>query len=72
MPIRKQFVSSSSIEALGYSEEKKTLRVWFHTGSVYDYANVPKKEFEQLLHASSIGSHYNYHIKNVYSYTKVR
>ena len=72
MAIEKQYVSSSNIEALGYEEETQTLRVWFLTGSAYDYANVSNIEFDALLCAPSIGAYYNRNIKNSYSYTKVQ
>ena len=71
MEIEKQLVSSSNVEGLGYDEEAQTLRVWFTTGTIYDYANVPKIEFEALLYASSIGAYFNRNVKGLYPYTKV-
>lgn len=59
--MKKQYVSSSTAEALGYDEKKKIFRVWFTTGKIYDYANVPKTEFETLLC-----------IKDSYPYKKVK
>lgn len=64
-------VSSSTISALHYSEVSHTLRVWFTNGAVYDYYKVPPEEYENLVHAGSIGSHYNEFIKNLYDYRKV-
>ena len=69
--MRKQFVSSSTAEALGYDEKAKILRVWFTTGNVYDYARVPKIKFKNLLHASSIGEYFNKNIKGFYTYKKI-
>lgn len=68
--MEKHFVSSSNIEALGYDEDTQTLRVWFTTGTIYDYGNVPKVEFEAILYASSIGAYFNRNIKGAYPYTK--
>lgn len=68
--MKKQFVSSSNIEALSYDEASQILRIWFTSGSVYDYGNVPKVEFEALLYAPSIGSYFNRNIKNSYPYTR--
>lgn len=64
-------VDSSTIAALHYGELQGTLRVWFTNGTVYDYYKVPFEEYENLLHAGSIGSHYNDFIKNLYDYRKV-
>ena len=49
--MKKQLVNSSTAEALGYDETTKILRVWFTTGNVYDYVDVPKIKFKNLLHA---------------------
>jgi hypothetical protein len=69
--IKKQHVNSSTAEALGYDEKTKTLRVWFTTGKIYDYANVPKTRFETLLYAPSIGAYFNRSIKGIYPYKQV-
>jgi hypothetical protein len=70
--MKKQYVSSSTAEALGYDEKKKILRVWFRTGKIYDYANVPKTKFETLLGAPSIGEYFNKSIRGSYPYKKVK
>ncbi|HXR82728.1 MAG TPA: KTSC domain-containing protein [Hanamia sp.] len=69
--IKKQPVSSSTAEALGYDEKTKTLRVWFTTGKIYDYAHVPKTRFKAFLYAPSIGEYFNRSIKGIYPYTQV-
>ena len=69
--MKKQFVKSSTAEAVGYDEKIKTLRVWFTTGNIYDYAGVPKTKFKNLLHASSIGEYFNKKIKGFYSFKKI-
>ena len=69
--IKKIFVQSSAIEALGYYAPEKILRVWFTTGKIYDYYDVTLTEFENLKAAASIGEYYNYHIRK-YNYQKVK
>ncbi|MGN6265194.1 MAG: KTSC domain-containing protein [Ginsengibacter sp.] len=69
--MKKQFVNSSTAEALGYDGKAKILRVWFTTGNVYDYAGVSKTKFKNLLNASSIGEYFNKKIKGFYNYKKV-
>lgn len=71
MEIEKQLVSSSNIEGLGYNIESQILRVWFTTGTVYDYSNVPEIEYEALRTAPSIGAYFNRNIKGAYPYSKI-
>ncbi len=56
-------VSSRNISAVGYSPETKTLRVAFHSGSVYTYEDVDAEKHAKLMAADSVGSHLNAHIK---------
>lgn len=69
--MKRVHVSSSTISALRYSEDSGTLRVWFTNGTVYDYFKVPYEEYEHLLHAASIGGHYNDFIKNLFDYKRI-
>ena len=48
-------VNSSNINALGYDEGSKTLRVAFNNGSEYDYSGVPEDIFATLSRAESVG-----------------
>jgi hypothetical protein len=57
-------VSSSFICAIGYSGD--TLFVEFATGETYPHPGVPYYHFEGLLHASSVGTYYNQHIRGKY------
>ena len=47
-------VSSSHISAIGYDEETKTMRVEY-TQASYEYTNVPKNVYEQIMSADSKG-----------------
>ncbi len=64
-------VDSSNVESIGYNESTQTLRVKFLSGGIYEYKNVPIKEFGQLKNAASIGVYLNRNIKNNYPYDKV-
>jgi hypothetical protein len=63
--------SSSNVDGYGFDEENLTLRVWYSNGSIYDYSNVPRIEFESLHCSPSIGSYLARSIKGVYFYNKV-
>ena len=64
-------VTSSNIQAVGYSKESKVLRVQFKSNSIYDYSDVPETVFNTLMATSSIGSFFNREIKNSYTTNKV-
>lgn len=69
--IKKNQVVSSTVKALGYDKASKTLRIWFVSGAVYDYRNVPGAKYEALKKASSIGAYFNKNIRDTYVYKKI-
>lgn len=59
------------IESVGYDEKTKTLEVKFNRGdAVYQYANVPKEEYDGLMKAGSIGIYFGTRIKGIYEFKK--
>jgi len=68
----RQPVSSSNLSSVGYDSQKKVLEVEFKNGSVYQYFEVPESKYAELIEASSVGSYFNTHIKNVFQYTQVK
>ena len=48
-------VESSHINAIGYDEETKTMRVEY-SYATYDYKDVPKEVYEKIMKADSKGS----------------
>ena len=64
-------VSSNNLVSVGY--ESRTLEVYFHDGSVYQYHYVPDNIYRGLMGASSKGTYLDQHIKKAgFSYTKIR
>lgn len=59
-----QPVKSSNIEAIGYDEHTKTLKIKFKSGGTHSYADVPKLDYERLLSAQSIGKYFHANIRN--------
>jgi hypothetical protein len=70
MPL--QLKESSSIAAAEYDRNRRTLRVRFSPGGVYDYLDVPADVVRQFLNAPSLGRFVNGHIKPRYRYVRVR
>ena len=64
-------VASSNISAVGYDEQFETLEVEFLNGSIYQYYNVPRNLYEQLMQAGSKGRFLNTYIKNAYPYSRI-
>ncbi len=64
-------VSSSNISSIGYDSHACALEIEFNNGAVYQYAGVPKEEYDELMAASSHGQYFNANIKHVYSVTKL-
>lgn len=65
-----QWVDSSSLEKVGYDEDKLELHIVFKSGSSYVYRDVPPHIFDQLIEAPSKGSFFNREVKNVYEFIK--
>lgn len=57
-------VQSSNIAALGHDPITLKLRVQFHSGTIYEYADVPVAKFDQLIKADSVGSAFHKLIKS--------
>lgn len=69
--ITKEITNSSQVTKVGYNEETKTLTVTFKTGKSYEYYEVHKHTFDELLTAESIGKYLNQFVKPVYKYKAV-
>ena len=59
-------VDSTAFDAIAYQDRCRCLNVQFDNGSGYRYYKVPRRVFNQLRYASSIGGYYNSHIKGRY------
>lgn len=66
-----QPVNSKLLSAIGYDAESQTLTVRFAKGATYRYNNVPEQEFDNLMAANSVGSHFLSTIKPTYTGTRV-
>jgi len=69
--MNRQSVSSSNIASIGYDSRSQTLEIEFHSGGIYQYYNVSKSLYEDLMRASSHGSFFHENIKGRYGDTKI-
>ena len=68
--MHRQTVSSSAISSVGYDERSAVLEVEFSSGAVYDYLQVPKKVYRDLLKAPSKGSFVSRRVRDRYEFRK--
>jgi hypothetical protein len=57
-------VISSNINTIGHDEDNSILEVEFKGGTVYEYSNVSKDVYDELMLAESVGKYFNQNIKN--------
>jgi hypothetical protein len=67
--MQREPVSSSAIQSVGYRDG--TLEIEFVSGNVYQYFDVPKRVYEELMDAPSIGSFFNERIRGHFRYARV-
>lgn len=65
-------VSSTTVTAVGYDEDKGWLDLVYVKGITYRYCGVPAETYRRLLAAPSKGAFINAAIKGRYRYTVVR
>ena len=64
-------VFSSTILSVGYDEGTETLEIEFKNGGIYQYYNVPKTIYEQMMASDSKGKYHNLYIKKGFPYSRV-
>lgn len=63
------FVESSNLNAVGY--EDSSLFIRFNSGGLYEYMNVPKSIYLELLSAPSKGEYHARYIKHSYPFRRL-
>lgn len=69
--MRRKIVDSSMIRSIGYEAENHILEIEFNSGRVYQYSNVPKKEYKELMKAESHGQYFLQNIREIYHYIQI-
>jgi len=70
--MRRQQISSTAIDSVGYDVTTNTLEVEFASGEVYRYLGVPSAEALRLLNAESPGAYLNELIKPRFDAVHIR
>ena len=64
-------IISSNLSSVGYDEDNRILEIEFNNGKIYQYSDVDKSVYNELLNAESIGRYFNKAIAKKYYYRKV-
>lgn len=68
---RKPVQNSSNIAEIGYDGNTSTLEVMFLNNAIYQYFDVPKHIYDELMQSESYGKYLAQNIKGFYRYSKV-
>jgi len=66
-----QPVASANVTAVGYDEPSLTLEVHFSSGAIYQYFDLPRSTYDDLMNAPSKGQYFNLYIRNNYRYMRL-
>lgn len=64
-------VESSALKSVGYDGSREVLVIKFTSGSVYEYDDVPRSVYEELMNAPSKGRFFNANIKGLYTCRRI-
>jgi hypothetical protein len=67
----RQRVDSSAVVSVGYDRKRRVLEVEVEGGAVYQYLDVPAREYFALVSAESVGRYYNQRIKAEYEFRRL-
>jgi KTSC domain len=64
--MRRERVKSSVILAMGYDAKSRVLEVEFHSGRIYHYLDVSRRDYDAMRGSDSVGKYFNQVIKTKY------
>ncbi|GAB7262115.1 MULTISPECIES: KTSC domain-containing protein [Dickeya] len=65
-------VSSTELFAVGYDSENRILEVELLNGSLYQYKNVARMIYEELMASNAKARYYARYIRNSFPYDKLQ
>ena len=64
-------LNSTNISSAGYDDQSQTLEIEFRRGGIYQYFDVPRSIYDQLMNASSPGDYLHEQIRGIFRYARV-
>ena len=65
-------VESSNILTVGYDDDEAKLEIEFNSGAAYEYYDVPRHVYDELMSAGSKGSYAAHNIYKNYHQQRIR
>ena len=65
------YLDSSNVASAGYDDKTCTLEIEFRNGGIYQYFDVPRSIYDQLIGGGSAGSFLHQQIRGVFRYARV-
>ncbi|WP_432714304.1 KTSC domain-containing protein [Pedobacter sp.] len=62
---------STVVASMKYFPERQTLRIFYVSGKIYDYKNVPQELYDEMRAAHSKGKFLNERIKGHFNFKQV-
>ena len=69
--MRRTLVASITVKDVGYEALSRRLQVGFHSGRVYEYADVPSEVFYAFMDAASKGRFLHLRIRGRYRHQRI-
>jgi len=69
--VERTAVKSSNLASIGFDEDNNVLEVEFLNGSVYQYLDVPRWVYDDMMLAESSGKFFNTEIRPSYAFNRV-
>ncbi|MCQ3814260.1 MAG: KTSC domain-containing protein [Acidimicrobiia bacterium] len=69
--MNRKSVESSNIASAGYDDQTNTLEIEFQRGGIYQYFDVPRPIYDQLVDAGSPGSVLHQQIRGIFRYARI-
>jgi KTSC domain-containing protein len=69
--VRREPVSSSNLQSVGYDPQNRILEIAFHGNGVYQYEDVNHSIYTELMAAPSKGRYFDERIRDRYAWRRV-
>ena len=63
-------VVSRNLASVGYDDASATMEIEFVNGAVYQYFDVPRPIFDELVASGSVGAFFNGQVRGVYRFAR--
>ncbi len=65
-------LESSNLRSIRYDKTDNCLEIEFQNGRIYQYFDIPKNVYKELLSAESHGRYFNHEIRDCYAYCRIK